>query len=87
MVLFLFWPVCVIFEFFFDHTFDLVFYIAGLGFLTSLLSVFFVGIFVSSWLGATLFELGEWFIKRMPFVKYIYSASKQIGTAISPGTK
>ncbi|KMZ60110.1 Integral membrane protein [Zostera marina] len=58
--------------------------IFGLGFLTSLLSVFFVGIFVSSWLGATLFELGEWFIKRMPFVKYIYSASKQIGTAISP---
>ncbi|KAJ9560823.1 hypothetical protein OSB04_005983 [Centaurea solstitialis] len=26
----------------------------------------------------------EWFIKRMPFVKHIYSASKQISAAISP---
>ncbi|MQL85203.1 hypothetical protein Taro_017734 [Colocasia esculenta] len=57
----------------------------GLGFLTSLLFVFFVGIFVSSWLGATVFWLGEWFIKRMPLVRHIYSASKQISTAISPG--
>ncbi|XP_008785846.1 protein LIKE COV 2 [Phoenix dactylifera] len=57
--------------------------IFGLGFLTSLVFVFLVGIFVSSWLGATVFWLGEWFIKRMPFVRHIYSASKQISTAIS----
>ncbi|CAA7404468.1 unnamed protein product [Spirodela intermedia] len=56
----------------------------GLGFLTSLLFIFFVGIFVSSWVGATVIWLGEWFIKRMPFVRHIYSASKQISTAISP---
>ena len=60
-------------------------YDAGLGFVTSLLFVFFVGVFVSSWMGATVFWLGEWFIKRMPFVKHIYSASKQISAAISPG--
>uniref|UniRef100_A0A1D1Z227 ATP synthase subunit alpha n=2 Tax=Anthurium amnicola TaxID=1678845 RepID=A0A1D1Z227_9ARAE len=58
--------------------------IFGLGFMTSLLFVFFVGIFVSSWLGATVFWVGEWFIKRMPFVRHIYSASKQISSAISP---
>ncbi|KAH7663609.1 Ammonia/methane monooxygenase subunit B hairpin domain-containing protein [Dioscorea alata] len=58
--------------------------IFGLGFLTSLLFVFLVGIFVSSWLGATVFWVGEWFIKKMPFVRHIYSASKQISTAISP---
>lgn len=58
--------------------------IFGLGFVTSLLFVFFVGVFVSSWMGATVFWLGEWFIKRMPFVKHIYSASKQISAAISP---
>lgn len=58
---------------------------AGLGFITSLLFVFFVGVFVSSWMGAAVFSLGEWFIKRMPFVKHIYSASKQISAAISPG--
>ncbi|KAG1327976.1 protein LIKE COV 2 [Cocos nucifera] len=57
--------------------------IFGLGFLTSLVFVFLVGIFVSSWLGATIFWLGEWFIKRMPLVRHIYSASKQISTAIS----
>ncbi|GJX40519.1 COV 2-like protein [Tanacetum coccineum] len=59
--------------------------IFGLGFLTSLIFIFFVGIFASSWMGATVFWVGEWFIKRMPFVKHIYSASKQISAAISPG--
>jgi uncharacterized membrane protein len=58
--------------------------IFGLGFITSLIFIFFVGIFASSWMGATVFTLGEWFIKRMPFVKHIYSASKQISAAISP---
>jgi uncharacterized membrane protein len=59
--------------------------IFGLGFITSVLFTFFVGIFASSWLGSTVFWLGEQFIRRMPFVKHIYSASKQISTAISPG--
>ncbi|XP_047973334.1 protein LIKE COV 2-like isoform X1 [Salvia hispanica] len=58
--------------------------IFGLGFVTSLLFVFLVGVFVSSWLGASVIWLGEWFIKRMPFVRHIYSASKQISSAISP---
>lgn len=59
--------------------------VAGLGFVTSLVFVFFVGVFASSWIGATVFWLGEWFIKRMPFVKHLYSASKQISAAVSPG--
>ncbi|KAL8515026.1 hypothetical protein ACS0TY_013930 [Phlomoides rotata] len=58
--------------------------IFGLGFITSLIFIFFVGIFASSWMGATVFLIGEWFIKRMPFVRHIYSASKQISSAISP---
>ncbi|OAY35987.1 protein LIKE COV 2 [Manihot esculenta] len=58
--------------------------IFGLGFVTSLVFVFFVGVFVSSWIGSTVFWLGEWFIKRMPFVKHLYSASKQISAAVSP---
>ncbi|PSS19512.1 Protein LIKE COV like [Actinidia chinensis var. chinensis] len=58
--------------------------IFGLGFVTSLVFIFFVGIFASSWVGGTVFWLGEWFIKRMPFIKHIYSASKQISAAISP---
>lgn len=40
---------------------------------------------MSSWLGASVLALGEWFIKKMPLMSYIYSASKQISAAISPG--
>lgn len=58
---------------------------AGLGFITSITFIFLVGVFMSSWLGASLLSLGEWFIKKMPLVSYIYSASKQISAAISPG--
>jgi uncharacterized membrane protein len=57
--------------------------IFGLGFITSILFILFVGIFASSWLGGTVFWVGEWFIKRLPFMKHIYSASKQISSAIS----
>ncbi|KAF9604888.1 hypothetical protein IFM89_011170 [Coptis chinensis] len=39
---------------------------------------------MSSWWGASVLGLGGWFIKKMPFVGYIYTASKQISAAISP---
>ncbi|KAK1418545.1 hypothetical protein QVD17_27690 [Tagetes erecta] len=58
--------------------------IFGVGFITSLMFIFLVGVFMSSWLGASVLSLGEWFIKRMPFVRHIYNASKQISAAISP---
>ncbi|XP_071737244.1 protein LIKE COV 1-like isoform X1 [Rutidosis leptorrhynchoides] len=58
--------------------------IFGLGFITSILFIFLVGVFMSSWLGASVLGLGEWFIKRMPFIRHIYNASKQISAAISP---
>ncbi|XP_062090797.1 protein LIKE COV 1-like [Humulus lupulus] len=58
--------------------------IFGLGFVTSITFIFLVGVFMSSWLGASVLNLGEWFIKRMPFVRHIYNASKQISAAISP---
>ncbi|XP_009419711.2 protein LIKE COV 1-like [Musa acuminata AAA Group] len=56
----------------------------GLGFITSITFIFLVGMFMSSWLGTSLLGLGEWFIKKMPLVRHIYSASKQISGAISP---
>ncbi|KAL7141766.1 hypothetical protein ABFS83_08G075600 [Erythranthe nasuta] len=58
--------------------------IFGLGFLTSITFIFLVGVFMSSWVGASLLALGEWFIKKMPLMSYIYAASKQISAAISP---
>ncbi|KAL8250860.1 hypothetical protein R6Q59_034553 [Mikania micrantha] len=57
----------------------------GLGFVTSITFIFLVGVFMSSWLGANLLSLGEFIIKKMPFMSYIYTASKQISVAISPG--
>lgn len=56
----------------------------GLGFVTSITFIFLVGVFMSSWLGTSVLGIGEWFIKRMPFVRHIYNASKQISAAISP---
>ena len=55
--------------------------------MTSITFIFLIGVFMSSWLGASLLGLGEFCIKRMPLVRHIYSASKQISAAISPGTK
>lgn len=40
---------------------------------------------MSSWVGTSVLALGEWFIKKMPLMSYIYAASKQISAAISPG--
>ncbi|KAJ4957708.1 hypothetical protein NE237_024819 [Protea cynaroides] len=58
--------------------------IFGLGFVTSITFIFLIGVFMSSWLGSSVLSLGEWFIKRMPLVRHIYNASKQISAAISP---
>jgi len=58
---------------------------AGLGFITSVTFIFLIGVFMSSWVGASVLSLGEWIIKRMPLVRHIYNASKQISAAISPG--
>ncbi|XP_057865235.1 protein CONTINUOUS VASCULAR RING 1 isoform X2 [Cryptomeria japonica] len=58
--------------------------IFGLGFITSLIFILLIGVFVSSWMGASVLWVGEWFIKKMPLVRHIYSASKQISAAISP---
>ncbi|KAG4162231.1 hypothetical protein ERO13_D01G104250v2 [Gossypium hirsutum] len=59
----------------------------GLGFATSITFIFLIGIFMSPWLGASVLTLGEWFIKKMPLVSYIYSASKQISVAKSLNKK
>ncbi|XP_024975704.1 protein LIKE COV 3-like [Cynara cardunculus var. scolymus] len=59
--------------------------IFGLGFITSITFIFLVGVFMSSWLGTSLLSLGEFIIKKMPLMSYIYTASKQISAAISPG--
>lgn len=80
------WWFIMFFDGFFSPIYQQMFGIdvIGIGFLTSFVFIFFVGVFVSSWVGASFLGLGEWFIKRLPLVKHIYSASKQISSAISP---
>lgn len=58
---------------------------SGLGFVTSIGFIFLVGVFMASWVGSSLLSLGEFLIQKMPFMSYIYTASKQISAAISPG--
>ncbi|PNW70972.1 hypothetical protein CHLRE_17g741050v5 [Chlamydomonas reinhardtii] len=75
---------------FFDNFFSPIYYklfdfhVFGLGFITSMSFIFLIGVFFSSWLGSALLGIGEWIIKRLPLVKHIYSASKQVSAAINP---
>ncbi|GLC46029.1 hypothetical protein PLESTB_001026300 [Pleodorina starrii] len=75
---------------FFDNFFSPIYYklfdfhVFGLGFITSMAFIFLIGVFFSSWLGSALLGIGEWIIKRLPLVKHIYSASKQVSAAINP---
>ena len=39
---------------------------------------FVLGLLMSSWAGGFVLSVGEWFIKQVPLVKNIYSASKQV---------
>jgi uncharacterized membrane protein len=59
--------------------------VVGLGLATSVLFVLGTGIFFSSWLGTWALGVGEWIVMRLPLVKAIYSASKQISAALAPG--
>eukprot|EP01023_Acetabularia_acetabulum_P063232 TRINITY_DN7917_c0_g2_i1.p1 TRINITY_DN7917_c0_g2~~TRINITY_DN7917_c0_g2_i1.p1 ORF type:complete len:254 (-),score=13.21 TRINITY_DN7917_c0_g2_i1:402-1163(-) len=75
---------------FFDNFFSPVyeklmgFQVFGLGFMTSMAFILFTGIFFSSWLGRALLSLGEYIVKKVPLVKHIYSASKQVSVALNP---
>ena len=42
---------------------------------------------MSSWLGGLLLQVGEWLIKKLPLVKHIYSAAKQVSAAVSPSNE
>ncbi|KAG0563675.1 hypothetical protein KC19_8G050200 [Ceratodon purpureus] len=55
---------------FFDGFFSPIYeslgiHVIGLGFVTSFELIFLVGVFVSSWIGASVLSVGEWFIERM----------------------
>lgn len=80
------WWFLEFFDTFFSPLYTRVFgvHVFGLGFLTSMLFIFATGVFTSSWLGAASLGLGEVIIRRLPLIKHVYSAAKQVSNAISP---
>lgn len=44
--------------------------------------IFMTGVFVSSWMGGAALSVGEWIIKKLPLIKHIYSAAKQVCTLL-----
>jgi uncharacterized membrane protein len=53
-------------------------HIPGLGIIFTALFVFLCGLAVRSWLGRRLVRLGERLLQRIPFVRGVYRASKQV---------
>lgn len=86
MTAYLTWWFLEFFDNFFSplYTYLFGFHVFGLGFLTSMLFIFATGVFTSSWMGATLFKLSDYIIRKVPLVKHIYSAAKQVSAAVSP---
>lgn len=41
-------------------------------------------VFTSTWLGSVTMGMGEYIIRRLPLVKHIYSAAKQVGCSSAP---
>ena len=56
--------------------------IPGLGFVVTLVLILLVGFFATYIIGAQLFKLGEEILYRVPIVKSIYSAVKQINDVL-----
>lgn len=58
-------------------------YIPGLGILTTLLLIILAGFFTRNIVGARLYRYGEKVLERMPLIRPIYSAAKQLLEAIA----
>lgn len=56
--------------------------IPGLGFVITIILIFLVGYFATYIIGARLFKIGEELLYRVPIVKSIYSAVKQINEVL-----
>lgn len=56
--------------------------IPGLGFITTIVIIFLTGYFATYIFGVKLFKLGEELLYRVPIVKSIYAAAKQINEVL-----
>ncbi|BDA46066.1 Protein LIKE COV 2 [Coccomyxa sp. Obi] len=83
------WWFLTFFDNFFSPVYEALFgfHVFGLGFVTSMGFIIGTGVFVSSWLGGLLLQLADWIIKKLPLIKHVYSAAKQVSSAVNPANE
>ncbi len=59
------------------------FYIPGLGIVSLILLIFFIGVFATNFVGRKIFELWEYLLKGVPVVRNVYSVIKSIVDTVS----
>jgi len=59
-------------------------HVPGLGFLTALVLIFFIGLFATNVVGRRLLGWGDAVLRRIPIAKGVYNAVKQLVDAFSP---
>lgn len=62
-------------------------YVPGLGMVTGLIVIYLAGIIATNLLGRRLMKVGDELLERIPFVKSIYSSSKQLTNVFSQSGK
>lgn len=60
--------------------------IPGLGFFTTLLLIILAGLLTRNFIGVRLFRLGDKLLNRLPIIRPIYSAAKQVLEAVAMPT-
>jgi uncharacterized membrane protein len=60
----------------------LPFHIPGLGLIATVILIFIIGVLAQSFLGRKVVSIGEWILSKIPLVRNIYIAIKQLVGAI-----
>lgn len=60
----------------------LPFHVPGLGVIITLMLIFIIGLITKSYIGGKLVGIGEWFVDKIPVVRSIYQATKQLVEAV-----
>lgn len=61
-----------------EHLISTTYYFPGLGILISLLFIFCVGVIINTWLIQKIYGLGEAILKKIPLVKSLYEAIRDV---------
>ena len=62
------------------------YYVPGLGVVTGILLIFAVGLMLEGWFTRQLWNLGERLLDRMPLVRAVFGAFKQVVSYVSSGS-